>query len=116
MKIKYIFFLTLIFAFFISGCVYFNMLDYKDWADKTNTDIDPFIETVIVLSGDMKLQGRVVTFLNDLEMGKYVVTYLQWYKVYQWALNHGYSFANYGTEGNNGCSSCIFQSPDSKAI
>ncbi|OHD65902.1 MAG: hypothetical protein A2176_03595 [Spirochaetes bacterium RBG_13_51_14] len=32
-------------------------------------------------------------------MGKYEVTYELWYKVYQWGVSHGYTFANFGREG-----------------
>ncbi len=40
--------------------------------------------------------------ISDFSIGKYQVTYELWYSVYHWAVNHGYSFANAGGEGNRG--------------
>ncbi len=40
--------------------------------------------------------------LSSFSIGKYQVTYELWYEVYQWATEHGYSFANAGAEGSNG--------------
>jgi len=42
--------------------------------------------------------------ISAFKMGKYEVTYDLWYTVYQWAIlpAQGYTFANAGTEGNDG--------------
>lgn len=40
--------------------------------------------------------------VSAYQIGKYEVTYEFWYEVYQWALSHGYIFANAGKEGNDG--------------
>lgn len=40
--------------------------------------------------------------ISPFKMGKYEVTYELWYKVYRWAINHGYTFANAGWEGKYG--------------
>lgn len=40
--------------------------------------------------------------ISSFSMGKYEVTYQLWYTVRQWALSHGYTFANAGKEGSNG--------------
>jgi len=40
--------------------------------------------------------------ISNFLLGKYEVTYELWYTVYQWAINHGYYFANAGKEGNDG--------------
>jgi uncharacterized repeat protein (TIGR02543 family) len=45
--------------------------------------------------------GRTVT-LSAFKIAKYETTYELWYEVRQWALGHGYSFANAGREGNDG--------------
>jgi formylglycine-generating enzyme required for sulfatase activity len=37
--------------------------------------------------------------ISAFKMGKYQVTYNLWYIVYQWAVSHGYTFANAGIEG-----------------
>jgi hypothetical protein len=36
--------------------------------------------------------------VSNFSMGKYETTYELWYKVYQWAINNGYTFANAGKE------------------
>jgi formylglycine-generating enzyme required for sulfatase activity len=40
--------------------------------------------------------------ISSFKMGKYLVTYDLWYKVYQWAVLNGYTFANAGREGSGG--------------
>jgi formylglycine-generating enzyme required for sulfatase activity len=40
--------------------------------------------------------------ISNFRIGKYEVTYILWYTVYQWAISNGYTFANAGMEGNNG--------------
>ncbi len=40
--------------------------------------------------------------ISSFEIGKYEVTYELWYTVYQWAVAHGYCFANSGREGSDG--------------
>jgi formylglycine-generating enzyme required for sulfatase activity len=40
--------------------------------------------------------------IDSLWMGETEVTYLLWYKVYQWAINNQYAFAHAGREGNSG--------------
>ena len=55
-----------------------------------NNDIDltRFIETERVGFGFITLQGRVVYFSHTIEMGKYEITYDQWYKIYTRANNN----------------------------
>lgn len=40
--------------------------------------------------------------VSGFAIGKYEVTYNLWYTVRQWALNHGYTFANPGKQGKDG--------------
>ena len=40
--------------------------------------------------------------ITGFKMGKYEVTYELWNTVYEWALTHGYLFANAGKEGHDG--------------
>ncbi len=40
--------------------------------------------------------------ISPFSMGKYEVTYVLWYEVYTWAVEHGYTFANPGREGSLG--------------
>jgi uncharacterized repeat protein (TIGR02543 family) len=49
------------------------------------------------------VQGDQFTHILDpFAIGRYEVTYRQWYGVRVWALSHGYSFANFGREGSGG--------------
>jgi formylglycine-generating enzyme required for sulfatase activity len=45
--------------------------------------------------------NRTVT-LSPFYIAKYETTYELWYKVYQWAIGNGYTFANAGREGHDG--------------
>jgi formylglycine-generating enzyme required for sulfatase activity len=45
------------------------------------------------------LQSRNIS-LTGFYIGKYELTYAQWYEVKTWAISHGYTFANAGMEGS----------------
>jgi formylglycine-generating enzyme required for sulfatase activity len=45
--------------------------------------------------------------ISAFKIGKYLVTYDLWYTVYQWAIANGYTFANAGTEGNDGIAGAV---------
>jgi formylglycine-generating enzyme required for sulfatase activity len=51
------------------------------------------------------------TFFNhtvsSFNIGQYEVTYELWYNVYQWAIGHGYTFQNAGTEGSEGTAGAV---------
>ncbi len=40
--------------------------------------------------------------ISAFQIAKYETSYEQWYVVFQWAINNGYSFVNQGQEGNDG--------------
>ena len=42
------------------------------------------------------------SWVGSYWIGKTEVTYQSWYTVYQWAISHGYYFANAGAEGSGG--------------
>jgi formylglycine-generating enzyme required for sulfatase activity len=43
-----------------------------------------------------------VAYVSQFNIGKYEISYGQWYQIRTWAENNGYYFANDGQEGNNG--------------
>jgi len=48
-----------------------------------------------------------VPLINSFRMGKYEVTYYQWYYIKKWAIYNGYKFANDGREGNSGTTGAV---------
>jgi formylglycine-generating enzyme required for sulfatase activity len=49
-------------------------------------------------SAGVFIEGRAVT-LSPFRIAKHLTTWKLWDSVYQWATNHGYTFANRGVEG-----------------
>jgi formylglycine-generating enzyme required for sulfatase activity len=72
----------------------------------TPTPIASYIDLVSVSGGTYTqtdtLSHSFSHTISAFKMGKYQVTYDLWYKVYQWAIGNGYTFANAGKEGNVG--------------
>ena len=74
-------------------------------------DVTPPLEGVIGQNESTKVQfsfqrgvfieGRTVK-LSPYKIGKYEVSYNLWRKVFDWAKEHGYSFANEGSHGGAG--------------
>ncbi len=44
---------------------------------------------------------HTIPLISSFKMGKYEVTYAQWYTVRKWAESNGYTFANQGNEGTS---------------
>ncbi len=59
------------------------------------------LNMVSVTGGTYNQQGFSHT-ISDFSIGKYEVTYELWYAVHEWAVGHGYHFANAGIEGIDG--------------
>ncbi|OHD37271.1 MAG: hypothetical protein A2015_09845 [Spirochaetes bacterium GWF1_31_7] len=69
---------------------------------KTTTSLTNTINSVGVTGVSTTLQGRTVN-LSSFYMGKYEITYAQWYEVKTWATSEGgYTFQNAGREGSAG--------------
>ncbi len=88
-----LFFLVLV---FMTGCE----VDLKDEAGETDVFIGILYREMISITG-----GTPDNFnhtISDFKLAGYEVTYDLWYKVHNWALSNGYTFANPGTEGNDG--------------
>ena len=74
--------------------------------------VSPTFTSTLSYSGFVSVPGGTFTqtdgsfsfthTVSAFSMGKYEVTYELWYTVYQWAISHGYVFANAGSEGNDG--------------
>jgi len=93
--------ILLLFIFFTS-CEYFTLTSFKDWKEKSDISKESsFIEMVDVVGGESIIQQQTVFFTN-FQIGKYEVTYAQWYKIRQWASDRGYSIASLGSEGDDG--------------
>jgi formylglycine-generating enzyme required for sulfatase activity len=59
------------------------------------------------------IEGRTVT-LSPFYIAQYETTYELWYKVYQWAIGNGYTFANAGREGDDGTIGVVPTEPTTK--
>jgi len=59
-------------------------------------------EMIFVPGGTFEQTATFTHTISDFEMAKYEVTYELWYAVHQYAINHGYTFANEGREGSDG--------------
>ncbi len=68
-----------------------------DWG---STTIEPVTTEDLVPNTMVKITGE--GYLKDFYISNTEVTYERWYEVYQWAIKHGYVFANLGREGSNG--------------
>jgi formylglycine-generating enzyme len=79
----------------------------------TATLSNPIIASGMESTSGTALQGRTV-ILSSYWLGKYEVTYAQWYEVYTWAIINGYSFANYGTEGSASSAAASSIAPTSR--
>lgn len=68
-----------------------------------STTLTNTITSIGVAGGTTTLLGRTVN-LSSFYIGKYLVTYPQWYEVYQWAISNGYSFpsTSIGAQGSIG--------------
>jgi formylglycine-generating enzyme required for sulfatase activity len=69
----------------------FTGISYRDMVSVTGG-------TYIQSDGSNSFSHTVSSF----SIGKYEVTYELWFTVYQWAVSHGYTFANQGREGHDG--------------
>lgn len=81
----------------------------------TTTTLTNTIHSVGVPGGSTDLQGREVT-LSPFTMGKYEITYAQWYEVKSWATTNGYNFQNAGREGHDGTAGAVPTAASSEPV
>jgi hypothetical protein len=103
--------LFLLSVFFLITLLFFNC-PVEETKDDDGSRSDPFAgilfrDMVAITGGTYTQTDGTNSFshtISNFSLGKYEVTYELWYKVYQWAITHGYTFANAGSEGHDGMS------------
>ena len=71
----------------------------------TPTPIASYTDLASVPGGTFTQTDGISSFshtISAFKIGKYLVTYDLWYKIYQWAILNGYTFADSGLEGSSG--------------